>query len=47
MIHMIIGKNHDFCAGELSVLWSEVIATAAPLAKKEISQRYRMIFVMI
>jgi hypothetical protein len=29
MIKVIIGKNHDFCAGELSVLWSEVIATAA------------------
>ena len=31
MIKTIIGKNHDFCAGELSVLWSEVIATAAIL----------------
>jgi hypothetical protein len=47
MIHMIIGKNHDFCAGELSVLWSEVIATGVPLAKKETSQKYRLIFVMI
>jgi hypothetical protein len=31
MIKSIIGKNHDFCVGELPVLWAEVIATVAIL----------------
>ena len=40
MIKTIIGKNHDFCAGELSVLWSEVIAAAAILPRVNLLRNY-------
>jgi hypothetical protein len=46
-IKMIIGKNHDFCAGELSVLWSEVIAPAAILPESKLIGGVRKIADMI
>jgi len=41
MVKTIIGKNHDFCAGELSVLWSEVIAKAAILPTSTIIPKWQ------
>ncbi|OGR26682.1 MAG: hypothetical protein A2139_11545 [Desulfobacca sp. RBG_16_60_12] len=43
MIKTIIGKNHDFCAGELSILWSEVIAGAAILPSVNLLKKLQLV----